>query len=59
MACLLNEDEANILQTPQPMAAFYLEHLFYDFDDRPVSWGWFICRSDFLRFTTKVGVSDE
>ena len=58
-ACLLNEDEAKVLQTPSPMAAFYLEHLFYDFEDRPVSWGWFICRSDCLRFATTVGISDE
>jgi GntR family transcriptional regulator len=58
-ACLLNEDEAPLLQASLPMAAFYLEHLFYDFDDHPVSWGWFICRSDCLRFSTSVGVSDE
>jgi DNA-binding GntR family transcriptional regulator len=58
-ACLLNEAEANLLQTPPPVAAFCLEHLFYDFDDKPVSWGWFICRSDYLRFTTRVGISDE
>jgi DNA-binding GntR family transcriptional regulator len=58
-ACLLNEDEASILQAPLPMAAFYLEHLFYDFDNHPVSWGWFICRSDCLQFSTGVGVSDE
>jgi GntR family transcriptional regulator len=58
-ACLLNEDEASILQASLPMAAFYLEHLFYDFDDRPVSWGWFICRSDCLRFSTSVGISSE
>ncbi|TET49203.1 MAG: GntR family transcriptional regulator [Anaerolineales bacterium] len=58
-ACLLNKDEARILQTTLPVAAFFLEHLFYDFDDRPVSWGWFICRSDCLRFSTSIGVSDE
>jgi GntR family transcriptional regulator len=58
-ACLLNEDEANILHTPSPMPAFCLEHLFYDFGDRPVSWGWFICRSDCLRFSTTVGISNE
>jgi DNA-binding GntR family transcriptional regulator len=57
-ACLLNKDEANLLQTP-PVAAFCLEHLFYDFDDQPVSWGWFICRSDHLHFTTRVGISTE
>ena len=58
-ACLLSDDEARILQTSSPMAAFYLEHLFYDFNDQPVSWGWFICRSDHLRFSTSVGLNDE
>ena len=58
-ACLLKEDEATILHASSPMAAFYLEHLFYDFGDRPVSWGWFICRSDCLRFSTSVGIRDE
>lgn len=57
--CLLNDEEAKILKAPPPAAAFYLEHLFYDFDDCPVSWGWFICRRDFLRFTTTVGLSNE
>lgn len=57
-ACLLNEDETAILQTPPLMAAFCLEHVFYDFADQPVSWGWFICRSDYLRFSTRVGIND-
>jgi DNA-binding GntR family transcriptional regulator len=57
--CLLNDEESRVLQLSQPTAAFYLEHLFYDFDNRPVSWGWFICRSDYLRFNTKVGIADE
>lgn len=56
--CLLNEEEAGILGAELPAAAFYLEHLFYDFDDQPVSWGWFICRSDYLHFTAKVGIND-
>lgn len=58
-ACLLNEDEVRLLQTCLPAAALYLEHLFYDFDDRPVSWGWFICHSDYLHFTTKVGINND
>jgi DNA-binding GntR family transcriptional regulator len=58
-ACLLNTDEANLLQTPSPVPAFCLEHLFYDFNDQPVSWGWFICRGDHLHFTTRVGISYE
>lgn len=57
--CLINAEESRVLQLAQPAAAFYLEHLFYDFDNRPVSWGWFICRSDYLRFNTRVGITDE
>ncbi len=58
-ACLLNDDETAILHAPPLMAAFCLEHVFYDFADQPVSWGWFICRSDYLRFSTRVGINDE
>lgn len=55
-AALMNAEEAELLQSELPAAAFYLEHLFFDFKDRPVSWGWFIFRSDRLHFTTKVGL---
>lgn len=55
-ATLLNEDEACLLKVSQPMAAFCFEHLFYDFDNCPVSWGWFIGRADRMRFTTRVGL---
>ena len=55
-ATLLNEEESGLLKVSQPMAAFCFEHLFYDFDNLPVSWGWFIGRADRLRFTTQVGL---
>ena len=55
-ATLLNEEEAQLLQVEQPMAAFCFEHLFYDFDNKPISWGWFVGRNDLLRFTTQVGL---
>lgn len=58
-ATLLTEDEAELLQAARPAAAFRIEHLFFDFDDRPVSWGWFICRSDRLRFTSHIGVRES
>jgi DNA-binding GntR family transcriptional regulator len=54
-ATILTAEEACLLQAPQPMAAFCLEHVFYGFDDKPISWGWFIARADRLRFTTRVG----
>lgn len=56
-AALMNEEETLLLDSPHPSSAFILEHLFYDFDDQPISWGWFIFRNDSLRFTTEVGIS--
>lgn len=56
---LLNEEEAELLKRPLPMAAFYLEHLFYDFESRPISWGWFIIPGDRLHFSAHVGINDR
>jgi len=55
-ATLLDEEEARLLHVELPRAAFCFEHLFYDFEDHPISWGWFIGRNDLLRFTTEVGL---
>jgi DNA-binding GntR family transcriptional regulator len=55
-ATMLNEEEAALLQVKEPMASFCFEHLFYDFEDKPISWGWFIGRADKLRFSTSVGL---
>ena len=55
-AGLMTAEEAEILQAPTPAAAFYLTHIFYGFDDRPMSWGQFVCRSDQLSFTATVGI---
>lgn len=57
-ATLLNKEEAELLKKPLPAAAFYLGHVFYDFDDRPISWGWFIIPSEGLHFTTQVGINE-
>jgi GntR family transcriptional regulator len=57
-ATVLTEEEAALLHSEVGAAAFRLEHIFYDFHDRPVSWGWFICPGDHLRFTATVGVPD-
>jgi len=56
---VLKEEEAQLLKAPVATAAFNIEHLFYDFEDRPVSWGWFICPGANLRFTTIVGVHNR
>ncbi len=57
-ATLLNAEEAELLHKPLPAAGFNLEHLFYDFDNRPLSWGWFIIPGDRLRFAATVGLKD-
>jgi DNA-binding GntR family transcriptional regulator len=56
---LMNAEEAEILQSPLPSAGFFLEHLFYDFDDRPVSWGVFVFSSDRLSFSAQVGIQER
>jgi DNA-binding GntR family transcriptional regulator len=58
-ATVLDQEECRLLKATQPMAAFCFEHLFYDFENRPVSWGWFIGRADRMRFTTQVGLLME
>lgn len=55
-ATVLNQEESIVLKSSIGMPAFRIEHIFYDFDDKPASWGWFICRGDKLRFETRVGV---
>ena len=55
---LMNAEEAGLLQQSLPAAAFFIEHVFYDFENQPISWGWFIIPSDRLRFTTRVGIDD-
>ena len=57
-ATLLNAEEADLLKKTTPAAAFYLEHVFFDFEDRPISWGWFVIPSEGLHFTTRVGIHE-
>ncbi|OPY66638.1 MAG: putative HTH-type transcriptional regulator YurK [Syntrophorhabdaceae bacterium PtaU1.Bin034] len=58
-AAVLNETEAGLLLAPPMLPSFRLEHVFYDFDNRPVSWGFFLCRGDRLRFKATVGLDDQ
>lgn len=57
-ATVLTQEEAALLHSAVGGPAFRLEHIFYDFDDRPVSWGWFICSGDRLRFTATLGIPE-
>jgi len=56
-ATVLNEEETQTLQIINtPAAGMMLEHIFYDFKDHPVSWGWFVCSSEHLCLHSRVGI---
>jgi DNA-binding GntR family transcriptional regulator len=55
-ASVLTEHEAAELAASPGAAAWVLEHLFFGYDDQPVSWGRFACRGELLQFRATVGV---
>ena len=57
-ATTLTSDEAAMLRSKAGAPAFRLEHVFFDFGHRPVSWGWFICAGDRLHFSATIGVHE-
>ncbi len=57
-ATTLTSEEGALLRSKGGAPAFRLEHVFYDFGQRPVSWGWFICAGERLQFTATIGVPD-
>jgi GntR family transcriptional regulator len=56
-ASALTEREAGYLGEEAGALAWVLEHLFFDYDDRPQSWGRFIGRADRLTFSSTVGIA--
>ena len=55
-ASVLTEEEARHAGGFPGGAALVLEHLFYGFDDKAMSWGRFVCRGELLQFKASVGV---
>jgi DNA-binding GntR family transcriptional regulator len=55
-ASVLTDEEASYIAAPPGSAALVLEHLFYGYDDKPMSWGRFVCRGGLMQFRAKVGV---
>jgi GntR family transcriptional regulator len=53
---LLDDEETQLLKLNKPAVGMLLEHIFYDFHDKPLSWGWFVCASTRLRLHTHVGI---
>ena len=54
-ASVLTEEEAGRLALSAGSAAWVLEHIFYGYDEKPISWGCFICRGDLFSFRASVG----
>jgi DNA-binding GntR family transcriptional regulator len=52
---VLTEKEAGLLNADPGSAAFRIEHTFFGFDDKAVSWGWFIIPGEYLVFRATVG----
>lgn len=54
-AVVVHED-SELLEIAENSDVFKIEHLFYDFSDKAVSFGVFLCRSDLIKFNTRVGL---
>jgi GntR family transcriptional regulator len=52
----LNEREAELLQLEKGAPAFKLEHLYYDFDNKPAAFGWFIVSHEKIPIVSKIGI---
>ncbi|MBN2402742.1 MAG: GntR family transcriptional regulator [Spirochaetes bacterium] len=54
----LKDEEALLLNAPANTAAFCIEHLFFDYNDKPVSWGWFVCPGDRMHFSNVISMGN-
>ena len=55
----LAENDAELLALDKDESVFKLEHLFYDFDNQPAAFGWFIVSPDKMPLISKIGIWDE
>ena len=53
----ITEEECGRLGLPVGAAVWVLEHIFYGYDEKPISWGCFICRGDLFSFRASVGAT--
>jgi GntR family transcriptional regulator len=52
----ISEREADLLKLARESTAFKLEHLFYDFDNRPAAYGWFILSHEKMPIVSRIGI---
>lgn len=55
----LSEREAELLELEKGAPAFKLEHLYYDFDNKPTAFGWFIVSHAKIPIVSRIGIWDE
>ena len=55
----LGEREAELLKLERGTTAFKLEHLYYDFNNRPVAFGWFVVSQEKIPIVSRIGIWDE
>jgi Transcriptional regulators len=53
---MMSAEEAALLNMPDNTAAFALEYLFWDFQDHPIGYGFFLIPPHFLSLKTKIGL---
>ena len=56
---LLEPREARLLELKQGEPVFKLDHLFYNFDDQPTAFGWFLISHEKMPLISKVGIWDD
>ena len=54
-AATLTPEDAEALCCEPGAPAFHLKHTFFDYDDKPISSGVFVCRGDIFQFNTSIG----
>jgi GntR family transcriptional regulator len=59
MPTQLGEREAGLLNLETGKSVFRLEHLFYDFDNKPAAYGWYIVSHEKMPLVSKIGIWDE
>jgi GntR family transcriptional regulator len=55
----LQNKEAKLLNLEPGKSVFKLEHLFYDFENKPAAFGWFLVSHEKLPLISKIGIWDE
>ena len=55
----VEEKDAEMLRLTPGESVFKLEHLFYDFDNLPAAYGWFIVSPEKMPLISKIGIWDE